>query len=259
MWNNHIRVHMIDVPGFDHTERSDGEIFRYIAGWMTMAYEKNTNLSGIIYLHRITDHRMTGSSMRNLSMFKELCGSKCFSEVTLVLTCLDRVDPAIGVAREHELTTSEQFWGSMVKQGSRVARYSHSRDSAMSIVDSVVERQRMVVLDVQDEMVNRRLRLDETAAGKFMSRDFLNQRNKFQQKIRELQDEMRVATNEKDQKWAREIDQEHEDLHKQIDQGDQQMRDLRMSFENLKWEREQEYEKIGDEISQRAAEYKTKK
>jgi hypothetical protein len=37
------------------------------------------------------------------------------------------------------------------------------------------------------------------------------------------------------------------------------MRDLRMSFENLKWEREQEYEKIGDEISQRAAESKTRK
>jgi len=249
---------MIDVPGFDQTDRLDSEIFRDIAGWMTMAYEKNTNLSGIIYLQRITDRRMKGSSLRNLGMFKELCGSKCFSEVTLVLTWWDRVDPAIGVATEHELTSTEPFWGSMVKQGSRVVRYSHSRDLAMSIVDSVVERQRMIVLEVQDEMVNKRLRLDETAAGKFMSQDFLHQRNKFQQRIRELQEDMQVATEEKDEQWARQIAQDHEELQKQIDQGDQQMRDLRMGLEKLKWEREQYYEKIRDEISQRASEYKTR-
>jgi hypothetical protein len=151
MWNNHICVHMIYVPGFKDTNRSEGEVFLDIAGWMTIAYEKKMYLSGIIYLYRITDNCLRGVSWQDLKFFEEFCGSKCFSEVTLVSTMWDKLDSAsTGVAREDVLTANEGFWGSMVKHGSRVERHSNSRDSAMSIVDSIVEHQRTVVLEIQD-------------------------------------------------------------------------------------------------------------
>jgi hypothetical protein len=243
---------MIDFPGFDDTHRTDCEVFRDVAGWMTIAYEQNMNLSGIIYLCRITDPRIGGIQMRNLTIFKELFGSKCFSKVTLVSTEWHLIEPTIGVAREQELTSTEQFWGSMVKQGSRVAR--DDRDSAMSIVDSIVERQRTIVLEIQDQMVNKRLRLDETAAGQFMSQELLRQRNKYQQEIRNLQEEMREAIHGKDEDYTQFITQELGEVREKIDREDldQQVRNLRVSSENLKWEREREPEKIRDEMSQRA-------
>jgi hypothetical protein len=258
MWNNHIRVQMIDVQGFDDLHRTDCEIFLDMAGWMAIAYEKKMYLSGIIYLHRITDGRIKNHYIwnpvrLNLHMFKELCGSKSFSEMTLVSTMWDSVGVgrAEKVTREHNLTANEQFWEPMVKQGSRVARHSNSRDSAMSIIDSIVKRQRTIVLEIQDEMVNRRLRLDETEAGKFMSRQLLDQRNKLQQEIRNLQDEMQEYVATKDDDEARNIAELLELSQERIDRLDQEVRDLRVSSENLKWEREQEFEKILDEMSLR--------
>ena len=121
----------------------------------------------------------------------------------------------------------------------------------MSIIDSIVKRQRTIVLEIQDEMVNRRLRLDETEAGKFMSRQLLDQRNKLQQEIRNLQDEMQEYVAAKDDDAARNIAELLELSQERIDRLDQEVRDLRVSSENLKWEREQEFEKILDEMSLR--------
>lgn len=248
---------MIDVPGFDDTHRTDGDVFRDIPGWLVMAYEKNINLSGIIYLQRMTHRRLSRVLVHDLDMFKELCSCKAFSEVTLVSTWWDSGHPAIDVAREHDFVSNERIWGSMVKQGSRVARHSHSRHSAMRIVDSIVERQRTMVLEIQDEMVNRRLRLDETAAGRFMSRELLDQRNKMQEEIQDLQDRLREAVEKKNEDGVEYFALYHGELQERMDRQDldQQIRNLRVSFENLKWERERESEKIRDEGWQRIAGY----
>jgi hypothetical protein len=242
---------MIELPGLDSTHYSDGEIFLDIAGWMAIAYEKKLYLSGIVYLHPITDRCMRGSSFLSIRMFKELVGSKnSFSQVTIVSTMWDKLDLAsIGVAREDELTATEDFWGSIVKRGSRVARHSNSRDSAMSIVDSIVERQRTIVLGIQDEMVNKRLRLDETAAGRFLIREIKKERNKSEVKDLDLLDEIREAVAQEDLDAAQIASELLEESQERNDRRDQEVRNLRVSFENLKWEREQEFEKILDEIS----------
>jgi hypothetical protein len=252
--------------GFDSTYRSDVDVFGDIAGWLAIAYEKKTRLSSIIYLHGIKDRRIIPAL--NFDIFRELCGSNCFSEVTLASTMWDEVDDvdlARTVRREHELTSDERFWGSMVKQESRVARHSHSRDSAMSIVDSIFERQRIIVLEVQDEMVNKRLRLDETAAGQLMSRELLHQRDIVQQRIRNQQNRMqhmRERIEEKGEDPIRLNTKSYEYFQernaRQKEGLDQQIRDLRVSFENLKWEREQEFESIQDIMSEKAAVYRTK-
>lgn len=80
------RVHPIDTPGFDGTNLSDVQVLQNIAHWLSMSLKSGVKLSGIIYLHRITDPRMTGSIRRNLLMFKKLCGEDSFSSVTLATT-----------------------------------------------------------------------------------------------------------------------------------------------------------------------------
>lgn len=58
-------VTLVDTPGFDDTNRSDTDVLTEIANWMGSTYRHGMLLSGILYLHRITDKKITGSSMKN--------------------------------------------------------------------------------------------------------------------------------------------------------------------------------------------------
>lgn len=71
-------VWLIDTPGFDDTETSDADVFQEIATFLARCFETGIRLSGVIYLHRITDPRMSGSAMKNLELFKLLCGKDAF-------------------------------------------------------------------------------------------------------------------------------------------------------------------------------------
>lgn len=255
MWNNHIRVHLIDTPGFDDTKRKDTDVLRDIAGWMAVTYTKKIKLSGIIYLHRITDPRMGGTQMRNLTMFKELCGSKCFPAVILVTTFWGAVDPAIGADRELQLRSNDEFWGYMAKKGSQIVRHSGGRESAMNIVESIVKRQRTIVLDIQDDMVNKGLDLDETLAGQSLNRELIEQRKKHQQEMKILEADMRKAIAERDEESVEAIAQMQREFQNKIDQGNKDVQDLQTSLENLKEERDREFKKIQDELKERAEEY----
>lgn len=256
MWNDRICVHLIDTPGFDDTKRKDTDVLRDIAGWMAVTYKKKIKLSGIIYLHRITDPRMGGTQMRNLTMFKELCGPKCFPAVTLVTTFWGAVvDPAIAADRELQLRTKDEFWGYMTKKGSRIVRHSGSRESAMNIVDSIVKRQKTIVLDIQDDMVNKGLDLDETLAGQSLNRDLIEQRKKHQQEMKILEADMRKAIDQKDEEAVEAIAQMQKEFQDKINQGNKDVLDLQASLESLKEERDREFKKIQDEFKERAEEY----
>ena len=154
MYNPTLRVHLIDTPGFDDTNVSDAQVLQNIAHWLSMSFKYGIKLSGIIYLHRITDPRMTGSVRRNLLMFKKLCGEKSFSSVVLATTRWSMVDEATGIAHEEELKNTEAFWGHMYKKGSKVFRHTGSnagmhtgsRDSALALTGYILNLHTTVTL-----------------------------------------------------------------------------------------------------------------
>lgn len=121
--SNSQTVYLIDTPGFDDTNRSDNEVLSELASWLTASYKASIKLSGIIYLHRITDVRMQGSAKKNLFMFKKLCGPDALSNVILATTMWEQVTEDVGVAREKELMSTPDFWGWMVGKGSQVYRH----------------------------------------------------------------------------------------------------------------------------------------
>ena len=79
-------VIMLDTPGFDDTSKSDTEILRTILAWLKLSGLKSTLLSGLIYLQRITDDRMTGTIVMNLNVVKELCGKQAAKNIMLTST-----------------------------------------------------------------------------------------------------------------------------------------------------------------------------
>lgn len=104
-----LRIHLIDTPGFDDTNRGDTAVLKDIATWLGETYKNQIRLSGVLYLHRIIDVRMAGSAKRNLLMFIELCGSDCFKHVVLATTMWSVMkDRAEAERREKELI--QTFW-----------------------------------------------------------------------------------------------------------------------------------------------------
>jgi len=94
-------IYFIDTPGFDDTNRSDTEVLRELANWLTKSYSDSIKLNGILYFHRISDVRMQGSAKKNLLMFKKLCGEDALRNVILVTSMWDRVSMEDGNKREN--------------------------------------------------------------------------------------------------------------------------------------------------------------
>jgi len=88
-------VYLVDTPGFDDTSRNDTEILKEVAFFFSQIYRKNVQLAGIIYLHRISDNGVSGTALKNLYMFKRLCGMNTFGHVVLCTSMWDTMDTAL--------------------------------------------------------------------------------------------------------------------------------------------------------------------
>jgi hypothetical protein len=233
-----IRLILIDTPGFDDTYKSDTEVLREIAGYLSLAYSNQVKLAGIVYLHRITDPRIQGSAMRNLRMFKKLCGNDSLGNVVLATTWWDRVDPDIGVTREKELIDTEDFWGGMIKNGSRVFRHLGNLETGMEIVNYLIAKQRRVVLDIQHQMVDLRMPLDQTEAGKEVESERLKLKAEFEKKLKDVQEEKEEALREKDEESAKMLAKFENDYTQKLQQFENDRIRLQENMEALRRQRE---------------------
>lgn len=152
----------LDTPGFDDTKMSDATILANIAEWLATSYKKGIKLTGLVYLHRISDNRMSGSSLRTMEMFKHVCGEDALQNVILVTTMWDEIDKSEGVAREDALR--QEFWQPMIESGARMMRFEHTCESAWHIIDQLSGVRRPIQL--QREMVDNGKALSQTAAGR---------------------------------------------------------------------------------------------
>ena len=153
------------TPGFDDTYRSDAETLRAIVEWLAQSYSEGIKLSGIIYLHRITDKRMAGTALRNLRVFQELCGKDCFSKVALCPTFwnVGKEEDCVLEKRLLELTGNEGYWGRMIENGSKVFREPVTRNQAITMIYGLATKD-AVALQVQREIVDEHKPLSETSA-----------------------------------------------------------------------------------------------
>lgn len=116
--------------------------------------------------------------MRNLRMFKELCGGESLSSVILATTLWRKGIEHFGRQRLGELKSIPEFWGSMVSRGSKVYRHDDSKESALRIVSDLIERKTRVVLDIQHQMVDQKMALKDTAAWRALQEALLEEYEK---------------------------------------------------------------------------------
>ena len=223
--------------------------------WLGEAYNKDIKLSGIIYLHKITDNKMTGSAQNNLFMFKKLCGPDCFRKVCLVTTMWENVDDSTGDMREKELIETEDFWGYMKQHGSEVRRHAtNTRESAMSILETLIEEKSDIVLDIQKELRDG-VRLDNTGAGRELTKAINEIREKYEKELAELKKDKQEADAESakqiekcEKEYAQKLEQIAQerkslevDMARLLEQKAQDRKSMEVEMERLVKEREQEF------------------
>ena len=185
-------ITLVDTPGFDDTSRSDTDILILIASWLRESYKENTLLSGIIYLHRISDPRMSGSSVKNLRLFRKLCGAESMHNVALVTTMWDRVNRLEGETRERDLKDGENgFWKAMIGGGCAVRRHDGSEVRARELVAELAGKRR-TVLRLQEEMRDGKS-LSETEAGVSLNEELVRVRRQHEEELSCVMEEMEAA------------------------------------------------------------------
>lgn len=195
------KVLLIDTPGFDDSSRTDSEILTEISRLLSAQYEAGVSLKGVIYLHRITDIRYAGSSVKTLEIFKKICGKVALKNVLLVSTRWNEVDEALGASRERQLR--DNFWAYMLGNGSTMARFYGNRESAIGIASQLMSGQ-SIVLELQRELVEQGKTLKQTVVGAFVNDDISELKAQYERELNEL-DRLRQTLRESDRAMKRQV------------------------------------------------------
>lgn len=169
-------------------------------------YKQKRLLHGIIYMHRISDNRMSGTATRNLHFFQDLCGTDALMNAIIVTNMWGLVDSAVGNAREQELKSKDAFFKPAVSAGTKVLRHDNTASSAHRIVREMLHNTPRP-FRLQRELVDEGRRVFETAAGETLLQELAQLEQRHAQEMRELEAEFQDAVKRKDEEARQEIEE----------------------------------------------------
>ena len=176
-----------------------------IADYLSAAYVGGKKLTGIIYLHPISDRRFTQHAIKNLEMFKKLTGDTNLKNVVLTTSMWDKVGEVEGGRREIELR--ENFWKVLIAMGARTARYHGTQRSAVDVAATLVGNKPFYV-QLQEEMGRGHKSLRETSAGQEVMLELQRLKEKHERDLTEMRD-MMMRTSAEENKAAKAALEDH--------------------------------------------------
>lgn len=168
----------VNTPGFDDRTGSDRDILRILVTWLDNSFVAGEKLAGIIYFYQITDVRMSGSALKNLSTFRELCRDDCCRNIILSTSFWRVIDGTIGEMREHELKGSGGYWALMIRRGSRAVRIPDDQTSARELLFQLASKP-PCILQAQRETIFQGRSFDETSASQKLQDEELKRWKNF--------------------------------------------------------------------------------
>ena len=233
------KVTLIDTPGFDDTNMSDTDILNMIAMFLTtmlvfkfamyaanislfQRYEQGIRLNGILYLHRISDPRMSGTSRRNFNTFRNLCGDECLSNVVIVTNMWGGVAEEIGDARVGELVNDELFFQPAIRYGAKIRHHRERTQSSAHAIVREVSRNAAVILRIQKELAIEGKDITQTAAGIALDEEMVQQRKKCAEEMEDLRKEMEEAVRAQNTEAVEELTEAQKTLDNNLAKIDEQ-------------------------------------
>ncbi|RYP48019.1 hypothetical protein DL768_006010 [Monosporascus sp. mg162] len=191
-------VRFVDTPGFSDTYLSDTEVLEMIASYLSKAYSEKMQLTGIIYLHPISDNRFTHHAAKNLEMFKKLTGQQNLKNVVLVTSMWNRVGDVEGGRREVQLR--QDYWELLLAFGARMSRFDGTPAAARDVAAALLDNEPFYV-QLQEEMGKGHKSLKDTAAGQEIMIELARLREKHERELAEMK-ELMLRTSAEENKAA---------------------------------------------------------
>jgi hypothetical protein len=234
------QVHLIDTPGFDDTNHSDVDTLKTIANYLSASFANGVRLGGIIYLHRISDNRLGGSGMRNLSMFKKLSGPGTWPNTIIGTTMWNANEYAQGIAREKELSNDPKYLGDLLAGGAKLFRCAEhgaganeQKLSALNMIATLlkqIELSPKIELDIQRELVNDGRTLDNTHAGREALGDLYDMRLQLSNQLKSTHRDMQEALRARDVASAQQLQAVEADFVEKLNKTEAQQAELKTSL-----------------------------
>jgi len=137
----------------------------------------STPLSGILYFHRISDNRMANTAVRNLEVFRQLCGKTIMHRVVFVTTMWEEPDMTTALGRERLDELRNNYWSKCVEHGATISEFRNcKKEDAYKIIQPFVKRYSAApsnmkthllegAVRLQRELEEKGLKLGQTSAG----------------------------------------------------------------------------------------------
>ena len=151
-------------------------------------YDKGFLLSGLIYIHPISDNQFGQIAERNFDIFCKICGDAALKNVILVTNLWDGVSPDIGEARKDELCSN--LFKSAIYKGSRMVPHHNTVESAHDVIRMIMTNP-PIVLRIQRELVDERRGIIKTTAGEAIGRESDAQTRWYQTELERIQEDKR--------------------------------------------------------------------
>ncbi|KAJ1305019.1 hypothetical protein OPQ81_000062 [Rhizoctonia solani] len=238
---------LFDTPGFDDTHLSDTEILKRISGFLAASYQEGHKITGIIYMHRITDIRVGGISRRTFNVFRKLCGKDSLSNVLLVTNMWSDPPTSEQIDRETELRTHVDFFQPAIEQGATMVRRAHkNKRSAHDIIRLLLQKD-PVAMRVQQELVDEGKSLSDTGAGREVEHELAVAAEKHKADMEKLKNQMEDELREREERTRKELEQ-----RQQEERAAEERR--KAELEALSRKREEEQARLQKEAEQARAE-----
>ena len=157
----------------------------------------------------------------------------------------ENVDEGTGNMREKELVETEDFWGYMARNGSQVRRHMNTRESAMSILRTLIKHKRDIVLDIQKELGDG-VRLDDTGAGRQLNEEIHKIQEKHRQELADLEKEKQDALRRRDAESVEQIEELQRENARKLEQMARDRENIKVDMARLLEEREQQLRELDE-------------
>jgi hypothetical protein len=180
---------------------------------------------------------MSGTPVRNFTMFRKLCGDSTLRNVVIVTNMWGLTSPQAGEAREAELMKKDFFFKPALERGARMARHENTVSSAENIIRLILNREPLP-LHIQRELVDEHKEITQTRAGQEINRELNAQARKHKEEIQVLKEEMEQAANDKDEETRREREIETRRMEERMERFENDARRFVADYQREKQELE---------------------
>ncbi|KAJ4480259.1 lipoxygenase [Lentinula aciculospora] len=224
------RIAIVDTPGFDdsRSDFTDTAILKKIAEFLLDKYDKKQKVSGLVYLHRMSDPRFGGQATRNLKMFQNLCGTNAYRNIVVLTTFWDRVSMLEGAKREGQLQS--MYFSDIVVGGALFMRHDRTARSAAEVLAHILTL-RPTNLQIQEEIRVGGKALEDTAAGSVHREEIERIMAKYREEVSNLSKEI-SAMKQDNNVLMRELEEEKSEVQQHLKRWESEKAQLKRGLDN---------------------------